>query len=201
VFDSVPDPLVPGAYKDFLYVDRNGNGDLTEADERIEALVHEYEEFSRLGGVRPSKTRMLEFSVGALKDKKGNLYKDVKITVQWFMGSKRPCFVEMTSPGIGGQRAEIGLVFAERPEDAPVLHFGGPLTMRFALGSVHGLSLTEEFSLQAEVGTPGRGPNSFVSLSNASFPKDLHPKAVIEFPHRAAAQPPIRMEITLDHRC
>src|SRR5436305_13025755 len=38
VFDSVPDPLRPGKARDYLYVDRNGTGDLTE---RIEAVVHQ----------------------------------------------------------------------------------------------------------------------------------------------------------------
>src|SRR5262249_40448562 len=40
VFDSVPDPLRPGNDKNYLYVDRNGNGDLTEPGKQVEAVIH-----------------------------------------------------------------------------------------------------------------------------------------------------------------
>ena len=75
------------------------------------------------------------------------------------------------------------------------------MTMRFALGMTPSLSLTEEFNLQAEVGTSGSGPGSFVSMGNDPFPKDLHPIAEIEWPHREANKPPIKMRVTLNQRC
>ena len=202
VFDSVPDPLQPGKHKDYLYVDRNGNGDLTESGERVEAVVHEHEESSRLGGVQPSKTRTHEFPVGEIKDREGTTYKDVTVTVQWFVARNRPCRVEASVAGRGTQAAApYELVFADRPQDAPVLRFGGPLTLRFALGIRHALSLTEEFNVQAEVGTAGRGPGSFVFLMNDAVPEDIHPVAEIAWPHREAGQPPIKTRVTLDRRC
>src|SRR5437879_7519420 len=64
VFDSVPNPLVPGKDKDYLYVDRNGNGDLTESGERIEATVHQVPDGVFLGGVPPGTIPLLEFPIG-----------------------------------------------------------------------------------------------------------------------------------------
>ena len=125
------------------------------------------------------------------------------MTVQWFVGRERPCTIYASAAG-RGTREEPNLhklVFADRPQDAPVLRFGGPMTMRFALGMTHSLSLTEEFNLQAEVGTIGSGPGSFVSMMNDTFPKDLHPVAEIEWPHREAGKPPIKMSVTLNQRC
>jgi len=87
VFDSVPNPLVPGKDKDYLYVDRNGNGDLTESGEQVQAVVHEYEQPSFLGGVPPSKAWNLEFPIGEIKDSEGTIHKDVKVMVLWYLGS------------------------------------------------------------------------------------------------------------------
>ena len=75
------------------------------------------------------------------------------------------------------------------------------MTMRFALGMTHSLSLTEEFNLSAEVGTSGGGPGSFVFIMYDTVPKDLHPVAEIEWPHREAMRPPIKMSVTLKQRC
>jgi hypothetical protein len=75
------------------------------------------------------------------------------------------------------------------------------MTMRFALGMTHALSLTEEFNLQAEVGTIGSGPASFAFMFNDTFPNDLHPVAEIQWPHREPGKPPIKTSVTLNQRC
>jgi hypothetical protein len=202
VFDSVPNPLVPGKNKDYMYVDRNGNGDLTESGERVQAIIHEYDQPSFLGGAPPGKASYLEFPIGEIKDCEGTIFKDVKVRVQWFVGRERPCMIYASAAGRGTQSNELHtLVFADHPQDAPVLPFGRPMTMRFALGMTHLLSLTEEFNLQAEVGTLGSGPGSFVSMMNDTFPKDLHPVAEIEWPHREAGKPPIKINVPLKQRC
>ena len=198
----MPNPLVPGKDKDYLYVDRNGNGDLTEKGERVQAIVHEDGQPSFLGGIPSITVTTLEFPIGEIKDSEGTIYKDVKVTVQWYVGRERPCTIYASVAGRGTQRTELHkLVFADRTQDAPVLRFGSPMTMRFALSVSQSLSLTQEFSVQAEVGTIGSGPGSFVSLGNERFPEDLHPVAEIEWPHREASKPPISMSVTLNQRC
>jgi hypothetical protein len=202
VFDSVPDPLRPGGNEDYLYVDRNGNGDLTEEGERVAATVLKRKIFSSIGKNGFYDQTLLEFPVGEIKDGEGTIYKDVKVMVQWFSGRDRPCTIYASPPGRGTERTEFHqLVFATSPQDAPVLRFGGALTMRFALGMTHALSLTEKFNLQGEIGSIGIGPGSFVFMLNDAFPKALHPLAEIQWPHREAGQPPIKMSVTLDQRC
>jgi len=104
-----------------------------------------------------------------------------------------------------GQRPQTSelhkLEFSDSAKDAPLLHVGGPLTMRLALGIVHGLSLYEPTELNAEVGTPGLGEGTFMSLLNTTFPPDLHPVATIQFPHRDAGKPPLTVKVVLSARC
>jgi hypothetical protein len=202
VFDSVPDPLKPGDAEDYLYVDRNGNGDLTEPGARVAAVVHKRKIHVTFGKGFYDET-LLEFDVGPVggpggKEKRRSL----KVWVSWYRGQERPCTLSLKTEGQFCREESVsGVIFSRRPEDAPVLRFDGPLTMRFALGMKHSLSLTEEFNLQAEVGTVGSGPDSFVSMRNDTFPKDLHPVAEIEWPHRGANKPPIKMRVTLNQRC
>jgi hypothetical protein len=202
VFDSVPDPLRPGINKDYLYVDRNGNGDLTEVGERVAATILKRQIRSSIVPSGFYDEPLLEFPIGELKDSEGAIYKDIKVMVQWFVGRERPCTIYASAAAGGTQRTEFhGLIFAGRPQEAPVLRFGGRLTMRFALGEIQSLSLSEECNLQAEVGSIGSGPSSFVFMLNDKFPKDLHPVAEIEWPHRDSGNPPIKTSVTLNQRC
>jgi hypothetical protein len=198
VFDSVPDPLKPGAAQDYLYVDRNGNGDLTEPGERVPAVVHKQKILITFGKGFYDET-LLAFDVGTV----GNgTYQGLRVWVSWYRGQERPCRVSLKTDGqFGREESVAGVIFSRKPQDAPVLRFDGPLTMRFALGRTHSLSLTEEFNLQAEVGALGSGPGTFVFLRNDPFPKDLHPVAEIEWPHREAGKAPIKMSVTLNQRC
>jgi hypothetical protein len=198
VFDSVPDPLRPGDAKDYLYVDRNGNGDLTEPGERVPAVVHKQKVLVTFGKGYYEET-LLEFDVGAVGNDK---YQGLKVWVSWYRGEERPCTVSLKTEGRFGREESVSrVIFSRKPQDAPVLRFDGPMTMRFALGKTHAFSLSEEFSLQAEVGTVGSGAGSFVFMRNDTFPKDLHPIAEIEWAHREPGKPPIKTSVTLNQRC
>src|SRR5437667_169189 len=81
VFDSVPDPLRPGKARDYLYVDRNGNGDLTEAGERVEAVVHKRKvNVSFKPGFYEEP--LLEFNVGDVQGPRGRVHKGVQLVVE-----------------------------------------------------------------------------------------------------------------------
>jgi hypothetical protein len=202
VFDSVPDPLKPRDAKDYLYVDRNGNGDLTEPGERVPAVVHKRKVHVTFGKGYYDET-LLEFDVGAVGGPGGEeKHQGLKVWVSWYRGKERPCTVSLKTEGRFSREESVsGVIFSRKPRDARVLRFDGPMTMRFALGMTHSFSLTEEFNLQAEVGTIGSGPGSFVSMRNDTFPKDLHPVAEIEWPHWEAGKPPIKMSVMLNQRC
>jgi hypothetical protein len=96
-----------------LYVDRNGNGDLTETTERVESNGRKFE-----GG---------EITERAGKAKYANLQ------LQQFEradnGQDSTCIVSIE---VKDKYRQYGSVqFADRAQDAPLLHFDGPLTMGF----------------------------------------------------------------------
>ena len=85
----MPDPLRPGNDKDYLYVDRNGNGDLTEEGDRVAATILKRTIRSSIAKDGFYDEPFLEFPIGEIKDREGTIYKDVKVTIQWFVASGR----------------------------------------------------------------------------------------------------------------
>lgn len=186
VFDSVPDPLRPGMARDYLYVDRNGNGDLTDPGERLEAVVHKrtvHVTFKPYSYEEP----LLEFNVGDVNGTKG-----VKVTVEWYRGQERPATISATSGG--GLQFSGAVEFAAHSKDAPVVHIGGALT--FGLRDTPPFERGKETELYVYLGTPGLGEKTFATLSIGDVPKDAHPVAEIEFPGKTAP-----MKVVLNQRC
>jgi hypothetical protein len=131
-----------------LYVDRNGNGDLTEAGKRL--------------AVKGRSVRA-EVSGGEGQDR-------YNLELSWFnRANVGPCWV-IEAHGKkyqyrAGRDSEGPLLAAERPKDAPVIHFDGPLVLAFT--SYCGESPTQlirdpkRSELGASIGTPGLGKGSF----------------------------------------
>jgi hypothetical protein len=88
------------------------------------------------------------------------------------------------------------LLFADRPQDAPILHFNGPVQMR--LQSDRALVRGEASFLIADMGTPGLGNGSFVLRDPGLFRGHVHPIAEIEFPARQPGGVPIKQRVALD---
>jgi hypothetical protein len=225
VFDGVPDPLKPGKAHDFLYVDRNGNGDLTEPGERVEAVVRKRKvgvSFKPYSYGEP----LLEFDVGDVAGPDGKVrYKGVKVVVGWFVGGQRYREVTLTAnvPGRGTESVSSPLLRpADKPADAPVIHFDGPLALRLNMsnGVLHcpvdytgekepaapwyeesPLVRGKECDLTAEIGTPGVGPGTFALMTANIPPSNVHPVAEVEFRRRDPAKPAIRVKVELTQRC
>jgi hypothetical protein len=186
VFDSVPDPLRPGKARDYLYVDRNGNGDLTEPGERVEAVVRKRTvnvSFKPYSYEEP----LLEFAIGDVQG-----HKAVKVMVEWYRGKERPATISATS---GGRPQDSGaVVFAASPKDAPVVHIGGRLT--FGLQGSPTFERGKERELYVYLGTPGLGDGTFATLGIGDVPRELHPVVEIGFP---GGGPPVK--VVLRQRC
>src|SRR5262249_40372288 len=128
---------------DTLYVDRNANGDLREENERIQRNGREFEAGEVAGNAR-LRVRLLD-----------------------------PCEKEfyMVSGEVRGKYRQYGCVpFDDRPQDAPVLSFDGPLTMGFTDPEKQALQRGDTGSqITAWVGTPSsakqRGATVFVEQS------------------------------------
>jgi hypothetical protein len=197
-----------------LYVDRNGNGDLTETNERI-PRTKKYENIGTgqgwkgmdifdIGEVEGLRLR-LEFWVPdksfiPVTDFDKELQKDLKENGWEFSTLWR---VDANCKSISGQ---IPVTFCRRPQDAQICHLAGPLKS-FLTGEDRQLlvrTAVDNF-LNVEIGTPGLPPRKwtkpkFAPVGTNEVPADLHPVAHFEFPHKDANQPTIKLEVVLNQR-
>jgi hypothetical protein len=100
---------------------------------------------------------------------------------------------------------ESPLRFAARPQDAPILHVGGPLEMGFESRWQHSFARKDKqtFELAVGVGTKGLGKGSFTYLTywDDAIPKDAQPTAELEFPRKQPGGPPVKVKLVLKERC
>jgi hypothetical protein len=170
-----------------LYVDRNGNGDLTEATKKVSIPGGEGESprgYIQLGDIadRHGRTKHTELALYSHQDISFVMVK-VGGTARYFAGSN-------LEP----------LRFARRPQDAPIIHFGGPMTIHLSRKLDWSEGQGQESELFAELGTPGLGKGTFAALYYEAVPPDAHPVAEIEWPRTAAGTPP-KTTVALLSRC
>jgi hypothetical protein len=172
---------------DTLYVDRNANGDLTEANERVKRNGREIEAgaFTELAG----KTKYAHLRLKQFDPPKNE---------------QEPLW--MVSLEVRAKYRQFGCVtFAGRPQDAPVLWFDGPLTMGFTEPEKQALERGEKGSqINAWIGTssPAKQRLATVYLEHTQgVPTDVHPIASVEFPNRDPKGKPITITVMLNERC
>jgi hypothetical protein len=204
---------------DTLYVDRNGNGDLTEAGEKVTAEkpdgTDEGEYAFTLGDIRDG-TRLhkalsvsvskIDFLADNLEFAKALLAKDPKargysISIEMQMPSWK-------GAGVGArvrQHTSFGevhgiLQFADRPQDAPVIHFGGPWQLT-PLGPQR-LTIGRERDVVLGVGTPGLGAGTTAYIDyEGVIPENLFPTVEVTYPPKRPGEPPVRERYELKRRC
>jgi hypothetical protein len=100
----------------------------------------------------------------------------------------------------GGLQQSASLAFADRPQDAPILHIDGPcqLEVMDKFGPAV-FRRGESSELYVRLITPGLKAN--VTASPIEFPTDIHPVAEIEFPPERPGAEPIRQRVVLKERC
>jgi hypothetical protein len=209
--------------KDAVYVDRNSNGDLTDPGERIPAAVVTRSEFDRFSK-REHEHHYPVFNLGEVVGRDGTKYTGLTLDVGWYVPGQRYREVKLKVQLPGGEQWAGGplLRLGDKPQQAPVIRFNGPLAMRLSMtnGLLHcPISYDEKVEadppwyeerplvrgktcdLVAEIGTDGVGRGTFVPITADIPPEDLHPVAEVEFPHRDAGQPSIRVRVELTQRC
>jgi hypothetical protein len=191
-----------------LYVDRNGNGDLTEKGEQVSAEKTE-------------STDILEFRVGEFVEGDGKT-KHSSLTVNQYPHSELRKLVNTVAvmDVFGGcnqmTNGEDGCSFGASPKEAPIIHFNGPLTMRVKWVCVDypgGSKLLKEAPFQldsgekvsqlhVQVGSPGVGPGTFSALGvEQGFAADLHPLVEISVPSKTDPKKTIKVGFSLKDRC
>jgi len=212
---------------DTLYVDRNGNGDLTEPGETVTAAkpkngrAPDEGEFSfEIGdltaGGRTHKgvgvyvtplSRYESPSIARRPDVKAALAKDPKATVVVIRADVE--VPGLKGGGIGGRLSfSAGFIdlngvlqFAEKPADAPVVHLGGPLQVTF-YGELPGLRVGRGGEFVLVVGTPGVGPGTFAMLHYLdTIPKDAKPVAEVTYRPAKPGDAPFKEKFEIRDRC
>jgi hypothetical protein len=211
---------------DVLYVDRNGDGDLTGNDEKVAKMVDKSRRKEggwtfevgelRVGGkvhkaltvrIAPLKSLADHPALGDFKPLRDALKADpdsrtVALTID--VESAR-----LKGGGLGGRLSFVAgpidgtgvLRFASTPKAAPVLHLGGPLQVTLC-GPKPSLTLGRADDLVLAVGAPGRGPGTLAMLAyDGAVPKGAHPKVEVSWPGAKKGDRPVKELYELKDRC
>jgi hypothetical protein len=186
---------------DTLYVDRNGNGDLTEPGKSTRPKETNTDpcSFEPIQILHPDGKTEEELSFalyGWFDYKEGRKTDRVQPSVSvWWNGRWFGCWGDETGPCVWGKK----------PGEAPILHVDGPLQMGFEVPAESALERKGDakFELKVGVGTKGLGRGSFVHLTYAkdAIPKEVYPTAELEFPNKTPGGPSIRVRAVLKQRC
>ncbi len=192
-----------------LYVDRNANGDLTEVGEKVAGTKgNRFSDDSytfAIGDLHDGERRHLnaQLSVSGVKSVSGrgprtmDFFIRMDVDLPGYHGSSEGGRVLQVA---GTSDLNGDLQFSDQPQDAPILHFGGPWTI--ALGDRPTFRVNREMHLYLVVGTPGRGKGTFVSTAyEGVVPPDVHPRAEIAFPAQKPGDPPVKTVFELKERC
>jgi hypothetical protein len=203
---------------DLLYVDRNGDGNLTDPGEVVQAQSQKTSTFDDL------QTKVVRFEVGQLNEPGGQRrHANVVVEMQVFRGRTKEFVIPAAKVSMdtnGNLRQEAGFgkfAFAPRPDQAPILHFNGPLTVFLALEPHRQIDVTRgqlnparaevrhlagyPVDFRVNIGTPGFGDDAWVKLTTDGPPADVHPVVEIEFPSPKDPEQPIRQRYELKERC
>jgi hypothetical protein len=92
------------------------------------------------------------------------------------------------------------LAFTGRPMDAPIIHFGGPLTLRNQLNEKLERG-NDAGKTTLCLGTPGLGPGAFVTVGCDLVPKHVHPAVEVQFPASEPGKQSVTRKYVLTERC
>jgi hypothetical protein len=201
---------------DVLYVDRNGNGDLTEkekrftgqgtpGDARVTYPFAEIRQFPVLdpvaadGGRKYTRFHVVHTTIKKdfTPDNRSN--RELKARFE-----KDPT---LTRAGIEVHlndkvRVQVVSEWADRPSAAPICHIDGPLTMA-PLDLQELRRGSEATKLQFCLGFRGLGKrtdDAFAILDYDEVPKDVQPVAEFTFENKNSDRPPLTVKVKLD-RC
>jgi len=202
---------------DLLYVDRNGNGDLTEAGERVEKMEGTAgQRRFEVGSVSDGKLRhavnsvtemaVTEESVGDSKEFARIKGKHREAVNTWIsVTAERDSSDDRSLPKqikyIVNGDGKGYMSFADRPQEAPVVHLNGPWTFGLQDIKQH-LAVGQNKMLQLGVGTPGHGPGTFAFvLYPNTIPADAYPKGEFMFPRKDSDGNGLKATVTFKKRC
>jgi hypothetical protein len=175
---------------DTLYVDKNGNGDLTESAEKLMLPASESD--------RERAQALSGLDITAKAGVAPNTKIDFRLFDESFLIY---CQAEGRPWQRAGGDATGALQFGDKPATAPIIHFQGPLSIAPDEEYTLNRGGEEPTEFYVFLGTPGLGKGTFACIGYSEVPKDVHPVANIEFPAKSMRDPPIKASVTLSKRC
>jgi hypothetical protein len=204
-----------------LYVDRKGNGDLTDPRNRVPATksLGDPEEdgvYFEVGDLTVNGRTHKGLTIGFLPLKNipaGNPEQVEKVLAKNPRALAVLLRLDLEVPGIKGGGVdgrvsfEVGPIdhlgffqFADQLADTPVVRFGGPLEVTFY--SEPSLRVGRSSELVLVVGTPGMGPGTFAMANYENMiPDENKPLAELSFSSAQAGQPPFKEKFEILDRC
>jgi hypothetical protein len=167
-----------------VYVDRNGNGDLTEAGERFPSNGKDLKEFEVADVGGQGRYKVTSLGVHRI-EKEGRVFLVANVEV------------------VGKYRQYCDLTPCETMREAPVAHFGGPLRLglrEINWSPVQKLVRGRYTDLNVWVGTFDRANGCWVVVRSDGLPEGLHPVAQVEYP-AGSGKRPVRARYELQERC
>jgi hypothetical protein len=206
---------------DTLFVDRNGNGDLTEEGKRIAAPALRpganpfctRERSIQAGTVSVGGLTHTDLVVGQMEFRRAmpgwqedmdSVWRQAPDGVVYEVSVKLDPRCYGRFGGATGRRVKHlafvdrngWLAFADRPQGAPVIHFGGPLTLHVRPGEKLQRGEGPE-PVNLWLGAPGSGPGTFAIMWYDLVPPDVHPVLDVRF----SAKQPVTRRYVLKQRC
>lgn len=176
---------------DTLYVDANGNGDLTD-----DAPVG----FNTAASTPPKAYVFETKGIGAEKDEK-----KWALAVSTFpvSGTTTKALILMATRDERAQKVgPMDFRFGDSPEAARVVHFGSEvLAVRPSVTMPSVLEEGEKVDFRVQVGTPGVGAGSFASVLNDGLNKTANPVAEFTFQPTKPGDKPVTVKAELKERC
>jgi hypothetical protein len=199
-----------------LYFDRNGNGDLTDPEDRIALEVEATKRIRMAEGSGYSGFNVFEigtaFGVKLRFEfwvrKRGFVHAD-----EWHRNILRERETNNWENGTllriaaSGTQVHNPTLMAARPAEAQITHLDGPLTFGLNRGLRQKLQPWPQSTLfDVRIGTPmlpvdNYSHQLFAPLAESELPKDVHPQAVFTFPAKRPGAEPVVQTIELDKRC
>lgn len=205
---------------DTLYVDRNGNGDLTAPGKKVAAEKDERtadgEYTFKAGDVTVgSHVHKLPYVIVSKLDVLAESDEGVKA-----FHTKNPRVrgytvqAEVEMPGWKGNGIDGRVVqrafyldaqgvfqFADTPREAPVVHFGAR-SWQITLFGRHTLTRGRQTDVVLGVGTPGVGPGTTAFIDYGGvIPEKTYPTVDITYPPQRPGESPVREHYELKQRC
>jgi hypothetical protein len=178
---------------DTLYVDANGNGDLTD-DTPVKCDP----------ATSKPKNGMYLFmasDIGPAKEKEK--YKVMVSTFPVSGTESKALILVVIRPAAPGMKVgPMDFRFADTPDAARVVHVGSKvLAVRPSVTMPSTLEAGKAEDFRVQVGTPGVGAGSFASVTNDGLNKTANPVAEFTFPPAKPGDKPVVVKVELKERC